>query len=101
MFRFPLLALTEKEANHPHAYAMAIYKDAQRALALLRMIYWPQNAYCIHVDMGSSKKFFEIFQNIAKCYPNIILAKNRVNVQWGKFYTDALACVSQPNYLDV
>lgn len=84
MFHFPLHALTDREAENPHAYAIGIHKRAYRALELLRMIYWPQNAYCIHVDLTSSKAYYSIFENLSNCYPNIILPKRRSNVKWGK-----------------
>lgn len=74
-----------EEASFPIAFSIVMYERVEQAEILLRSIYRPQNYYCIHVDLKSSLKTLEAMEAIAKCFDNVFLAKNRVNVQWGKF----------------
>ena len=52
---------------------------------LLRVIYRPQNSYCIHVDSKSGDTFKKALAAIARCFDNVFLASRSVDVQWGKF----------------
>ena len=71
------------EKNFPIAFEMLVYYKPlriQQFIRLLRNIYRPQNAYCIHIDKKSPKWWTEYFQKFASCFPNMVLAKNPVDV---------------------
>ena len=50
-----------------------MYQDIEQLERLLRLIYRPSNAYCIHVDKKSNSTFHDAVKAIAACLPNVIL----------------------------
>ena len=88
--------LTLEEENFPIAYSLVVYKDLEMVERLLRMIYRPQNRYCIHVDSSSSQEYFSTVQAIAACFPdNVFMSSRRIKVRWGTFsvLTPELICM--------
>ena len=61
-----------------------MYDSPQQFLRLLRLLYRPQNVYCIHYDVKSLHK--EFFESIARCFDNVMIATKLENVVWG-YYT--------------
>lgn len=47
---YVLSGMSREEEEFPLAYSILMYKDIEQMERLLRTIYTPQNAYCIHVD---------------------------------------------------
>ncbi|XP_074659158.1 beta-1,3-galactosyl-O-glycosyl-glycoprotein beta-1,6-N-acetylglucosaminyltransferase-like [Tubulanus polymorphus] len=76
--------ITDEEAAFPIAFSILIYKDLERFERLLRMIYRPQNYYCVHVDAKSPGEFAAAVTDIAGCFPNVFLSSRRYDVRWGE-----------------
>ena len=70
------------ERSFPIAFTFVVYNNPQQVLRLLRLLYRPQNSYCIHCDAKSPHKAF--FQKIASCFENIIIPSKLINMMWGK-----------------
>ncbi|CAH1775434.1 unnamed protein product [Owenia fusiformis] len=77
----PLSAIENK---FPVAFQIAMYRDVEQVERLLRAIYFPQNLYCIHVEMMSHEAYIAI-SSIAACFPNVFLSSKRTKVVWGAF----------------
>ncbi|XP_013410416.1 beta-1,3-galactosyl-O-glycosyl-glycoprotein beta-1,6-N-acetylglucosaminyltransferase 4 [Lingula anatina] len=76
---------TQEEKDFPLAFSIMTYKDIEQVERLLRMLYRPQNYYCIHVDMKSSYTFYRALLGIASCFSNVFVASKRVDVAWGEY----------------
>lgn len=48
---------TEEEQRFPIAYVVLVHRDWEHMERLLRSLYMPQHAFCIHVDAKSPGKF--------------------------------------------
>jgi hypothetical protein len=77
--------LTEEERTFPIAFSILAYTDIEQVERLLRLIYRPQNYYCIHIDLKMRPAEKTALKNIASCFKNVVIAKQSVNVTWGKF----------------
>ena len=78
--------LTKDELEFPLAFGVLAYKDIEQVERLLRAIYRPHNYYCIHVDLVGAEdvnKTYAALKNISKCFDNVIVPENRVDVIWG------------------
>ena len=75
--------LSQEEAEFPLAFSIAMYKDIEQAERLLRMIYQPQNLYCIHVDIQSSVLIHRTMHAISNCFPNVFIASHLDKIKWG------------------
>lgn len=75
----------EEEAEFPLAYSITIHKHADQFERLLRVIYRPNNYYCIHVDKKSSKKLHAAIKAIADCFDNVFVASKLEVVVYGGF----------------
>ena len=75
--------ISSEEKAHPLAFAMNIHDSAQQVIRLLKTIYRPHNTYCIHYDEKSSPHFKGVFDNIAKCLPNVVIPREIVSVNRG------------------
>ncbi|BFZ13675.1 hypothetical protein BsWGS_16714 [Bradybaena similaris] len=82
---YVLSPLTKEEEDFPLAFSMVVFKETEMVERLLKAIYRPQNYYCIHVDKKSSELFYNSVSAIAKCFYNVFIASNRVDVQWGTY----------------
>ena len=78
------LYVSKMEREFPIAFTFVVYDSPQQVLRLLRLLYRPQNSYCIHTDIKSPHKTF--FHSIANCFDNVIIPSVEVNVIWG-YYT--------------
>ncbi|GFR91982.1 beta-1,3-galactosyl-O-glycosyl-glycoprotein beta-1,6-N-acetylglucosaminyltransferase 3-like, partial [Elysia marginata] len=80
--------LSREEENFPIAFSLLVYKDIEMVERLLRMVYRPQNSYCIHVDMNASPEFYEALKALASCFPeNVRIPSHRIPVLWGTYTT--------------
>ena len=71
------------EKDFPIAFTFVVYNSPQQVLRLLRLLYRPQNSYCIHCDAKSPYKLF--FHRIARCFDNIIIPSKLERVVWGHY----------------
>ena len=66
-----------------------MYRDVEQFERLLRSVYRTQNLMCIHVDLKAPKVIWQAVNHIADClnarFNNIIVTKNRVHIEWGKY----------------
>lgn len=75
---------SEFERLFPLSYSILAYKNIQQLTRLIKMIYRPWNLYCIHVDLKAKDNFYQLMKQFTNCKPNIFIAKNSVDVQWGE-----------------
>lgn len=75
---------SQLEDSFPIAFTFVVYDSPQQVLRLLRLLYRPQNTYCIHFDVKSRHK--EFFRAIAECFDNVMVSSHLENVVWG-YYT--------------
>ena len=50
---------------------------------LLRLIYRPHNAYCLHIDASSPTELNRALTAIADCLDNVFVARPAIDVAWG------------------
>lgn len=74
---------SQLEQAFPIAFTLVVHDSPQQVLRLLRMLYRPQNAYCIHYDIKSTYKHF--FQSIARCFENVMVASRVEDIVWGHY----------------
>uniref|UniRef100_A0A3Q0KC78 Branching Xylosyltransferase n=3 Tax=Schistosoma mansoni TaxID=6183 RepID=A0A3Q0KC78_SCHMA len=80
--------LSEEEKSYPIAYSLLIYDDIEWTARLLRLIYRPNNLYCIHVDRKSPEWFHEEIVKLSRCFGVNVLVVNRsesIRVVWGHY----------------
>lgn len=68
------------DALFPVAFNVLLHSGAAQFERLLRAIYRPQNVYCLHVDIKSSKAFYEAVFAVARCFDNVFLAAKRQHI---------------------
>ena len=76
---------SELEKSFPLAFTFVVHDSPQQVLRLLRLLYRPQNYYCIHYDAKSTGEFKEFFNCIANCLGNVIIASRQERVVWGHY----------------
>ncbi|KAK3087308.1 hypothetical protein FSP39_004506 [Pinctada imbricata] len=62
------------------AYIILMYDSPEQAVRMIRSIYSPFNIYCIHVDKSSSDDIKKEMTSFAKCFSNVFLVSNPVDV---------------------
>lgn len=73
------------EDDFPLAFDILVHKDVEQFERLLRAIYRPQNAYCVHVDRKSSSGLQSAVRGISGCLHNVFVLENHVAVTWGTY----------------
>ncbi|CAL8104690.1 unnamed protein product [Calicophoron daubneyi] len=79
---------TPEEKDFPLAYAISAYESFDKLSRLLRLIYRPQNYYCVHVDRKSTSVLMESVRLLVNCFgANVLLVgdEDRIDVQWGHY----------------
>jgi hypothetical protein len=84
-YRSKELYVSEVEKSFPLAFTFVVYESPQQVLRLLRLLYRPQNSYCIHYDAKSTDEFKEFFNSVANCLENVIIASRQERVVWGHY----------------
>ena len=77
--------VSQKEKDFPIAYVLLFHHKpgiVQQYFRLLRILYRPQNVFCIHIDAKSPEQWVGQIKRFASHFPNIIVAKNPVEVQY-------------------
>jgi len=75
---------TDAERAFPLAFSLLTYENLEQTERLLRLVYRPHNAYCVHVDRKSSAAMHAGVAAVAACLPNVVVARPAVNVTWGE-----------------
>lgn len=73
--------VSDVEREFPLAFVLVVHTSAQQILRFLKVIYRPQNVYCVHPDPKSGS-FFEVFRLIADCLPNVFIASRVHHVKY-------------------
>ena len=76
---------SELEKSFPIAFTFVVYDSPQQVLRLLRLLYRPQNAYCIHYDAKTTSPIKEYAEAIAGCLDNVIVPSKLERVIWGHY----------------
>ena len=76
---------TVLERDFPMAYIFVINTRPQSVFRTLKLLFRPQNTFCINYDSKSSPDFKNIFTNIAKCFENVMICSKQENVIWGSY----------------
>lgn len=62
------------EQNFPISYVLVFYNNTRQILRLLKVLWRPQNLFCLHPDAKQSKEFVSFFRNFASCLDNVFVA---------------------------
>lgn len=90
-------SVTEEEVEFPIAFSILMHENLEQVERLLRLIYRPQNVYCIHVDRKAAASIHQAANAIAGCFDNVFVASKVVDVHWGEYtlLEAELACLKQ------
>ena len=77
------LYMTKDELAFPLAFTLIVHNSPFQVFRLMKVIYRPNNIYCIHYDRRSSQEVKLFFNNLAMCFGNIITPNNITEVHWG------------------
>lgn len=77
---------TVLEREIPMAYIFVINGRPQSVFRNLKLLYRPQNTFCINFDTKSPPPFKQIFKNIGRCFENIMIGSKQEDIIWG-YYT--------------
>ena len=83
----------KEDVEFPIAFGILVYRDFEQAERLLRLLYRPQNYYCVHVDRKSPKELHRAMAAVAHCFPNIIKSSISHDVVWGRAMFAELQCM--------
>lgn len=74
------------ERDFPLAFTFVVNGSPQVVFRLLKLLYRPQNVFCIHYDIKTPPPVRQMFDNIAKCFGNVMITTKLEDVIWG-YYT--------------
>ena len=77
--------LSEEEANFSIAFNLIAHEDFERLERLMRVIYHPQNQYCIHIDAKASKEMADATNAFARCFDNVFMVTKRERIVYAGF----------------
>lgn len=84
-----------EEMSFPIAYVVVFHKNPQQVLRLLKVLWRPQNLFCLHPDAKQSKEFLSFFRNVSECLDNIFVASKLERV----IYAHHTIMDAQLNYM--
>ena len=76
---------SSQERSFPIAFEMLIYyKEGriQQYIRLLKFLYRPHNAYCIHIDKKSPQWWKDHIHSFSSCFHNILIADDPVEIKY-------------------
>jgi hypothetical protein len=76
---------TRSNQQFPLAFSILMYENVEQFERLLRVIYRPQNFYCVHVDNDASPHVLQAIKSIVQCFKNVILASKQEKVLYATF----------------
>ena len=74
--------ISPEEESFPLAYVLVVYTNVRQVLRLLKVIYRPQNLYCIHPDARQGMDFVRPFLHISRCLNNVFVASKLERVYY-------------------
>ncbi|CAF4248711.1 unnamed protein product [Rotaria sp. Silwood2] len=76
---------TNINRQFPLAFSILMYENVEQFERLLRLIYRPQNFYCVHVDNDAPANVLQAVKSIVQCFDNVILASKQEKVLYATF----------------
>ncbi|KAI6170487.1 hypothetical protein M3Y97_01149600 [Aphelenchoides bicaudatus] len=70
---FHMKPMSKEEEDFPIAFARNVNKDYLFQEMILSSMYAPQNYYCYSIDGKATSLFRKRMENLAKCFPNILI----------------------------
>ena len=77
--------ITKEEKDFPLAFSIIMHENVEQMERLLRVIYRPQNVYCVHLDARASLSLHQALHGISGCFSNVIIPKRPIKVEWSEF----------------
>ena len=77
--------ISEFEKKFPLAFIILTYNNAEQFERLLRVIYRPQNVFCIHVDSKSSPGFIAAIRSITRCFKNVFISTKLEKIVYASY----------------
>ena len=74
--------VSPEEESFPLAYILLVHTNVRQVLRLLKVIYRPQNLYCIHPDVKQGKDFVRVFLQISNCLSNVFVVSKLESVYY-------------------
>ena len=75
---------THLELSFPVAYSVFVQDNFQQFFHLFRILYRPQNVYCVHPYKKTVSSARFLF-NLANCFNNIMVTKQLVDGNWSDY----------------
>ncbi|KAK6170994.1 hypothetical protein SNE40_019263 [Patella caerulea] len=76
---------TEEEKQFPIAFNILLYKEVEQVEILLRIIYRPQNYYCLHIDGFSPDHVHRAAKSLADCFNNVFIVSKTEKIVYESF----------------
>lgn len=67
------------------AYSIVTHSNTEQFERLLKLIYHPQNIYCIHIDSKSSSSFKRSIKSIVDCFDNVFITSKLEYVLYASY----------------
>jgi len=77
--------LAQEERDFPIAFSIMVYKDVDMFERLFRVIYRPQNHYCVHIDLSSDRLVHNAVRSITSCFDNVHVPEKLIDVVHSEF----------------
>ena len=77
--------IKESEYEFPLAFSILVYYNVEQLERLLKLIYRPQNVYCIHIDLKSSSEVHEAIESIVQCFDNVFISSKLEDIIYAGF----------------
>ena len=77
--------ITQSEYEFPLAFSILVYYNVEQLERFLKLIYRPQNVYCIHIDYKSSFEIHKAIQSIVQCFDNVFISSRLEDVIYAGF----------------
>jgi hypothetical protein len=74
-----------RNQKFPLAFNILMYENVEQFERLLRLIYRPQNFYCIHVDASAAAGVLRGVESVAHCFDNVFLSSKQETVLYATF----------------
>ena len=77
--------IPDTEWEFPLVFAIAFHDSPQQIVRFLKVIYRPQNIYCLHPDGKWDKKLIEGFRRLSFCLDSVFVPEKLVEVYYAHF----------------
>ena len=77
--------IKDSEYEFPLAFSILVYYNVEQLERLLKLVYRPQNVYCIHIDYKSSFEVHKAIASIVQCFDNVIISSKLEDIIYAGF----------------